>query len=190
MIGSLIKHLKKPQYHTRKVKTLREGLLITIGIIIIIVAGLSERGSTPSPSIMSNASGLRPSIAVIGQTIKGNTLSATVTNVEITQTIGKSKDEKTARGMFYSITLKIRNDGNKTRSIPASDFTVLDSQGKTYGSQTEDKVTGNLTDLNSLPLKPHMDVIRAFVFDVPKDATGIKLILKGDLLGSPVSINL
>ena len=178
----------------------RHPILTGIAVIILVliiagVAGSSKSGnSTSSSSSSSNAGQSQTQSAKVGQTVNDGDLAFTVNSVDTAQTIGNSFTQKTAQGQYYILSVKIQNNGKSTQTINASDFTVVDSQGRKYDysqdGQTAMEETDGSTSFFLQQIQPSLSVSGKIIFDVPASATGLKLMAQGDIFSNPVSIDL
>ena len=75
-----------------------------------------------------------------------------------------------------------------------SDFTMTDSQDRKFDysqdGQMATELTQGSTDLFLQQVQPSLSVSGSIVFDLPKDATGLKLVAQGDMFSDGVTINL
>ena len=181
-----------------------------LGIIIFFVLvgaiGGSKSSSTTSASSNSNTNTSattntttdqgQPQVkqAKVGDTVTDGDLGFTVQSVSIASTIGNSFTTKTAQGVFYVLTVKIQNNGKDTKTINASDFKVTDSQGRKFDYSTDGQLameeTNGGTSFFLQQVQPSLSVTGKIVFDVPKDATGLKLLAQGGLFTDGVQIDL
>lgn len=96
--------------------------------------------------------------------------------------------------MFYIITLKIENKGKETKTVDSSMITLTDSQGRKFDRSIEGQTAKGLSqgkvDLFLQQVQPGLSVTGDIVFDIPKDATGLTLNVKGSLFGSAKQIDL
>lgn len=108
--------------------------------------------------------------------------------------MGDSFAPQTAQGEFVILTVKIANNGDTTDTIDASDFTIVDSQGRTYDYSTDGQTaleeSDGATDFFLQQIQPSLSVTGKIVFDVPANATGLKLMAQGDIFSTPVAIDL
>lgn len=176
------------------------GIVAIIVVLMIIgVAGSKNSGTSTTSNSTGGSSGNNtptPSVqtAKIGETVTDGNLGFTVQSVNTAQTLGDSFSQKTAQGMYYILAVKIQNNGKSTQTINASDFTVVDSQGRTYDystdGQTAIEMSNGTTDFFLQQIQPSLSVTGNIVFDVPASATGLKLMAQGDIFSNPVSIDL
>lgn len=173
-------------------------ILFVIGIILSAVGGTSKNSTTnsvnTSGSTTSTVQTAQAKTAKVGDTVSDGDLAFTVQSVDNAQTIGSSFDQKTAQGKFYILTVKIQNNGKDTKTVNASDFNIVDSQGRKYDystdGQTAMEMANGTTDLFLQQVQPSLSVTGKIVFDVPATATGLKLMAQGDIFSSPVEIDL
>ena len=171
--------------------------LILLGIIGSIAGGgKSSNSNSGSNNNTNNTSQqqLGAKTGKVGQTIADGDLAFTVSSVTTASTIGNSFVAKTAQGIYYIITVKIDNNGKDTKTINASDFHVVDSQGRKFDYSNDGQLameeSQGTTDLFLQQIQPSLSVTGKIVFDVPKDATGLKLLAQGGLFTDGVSIDL
>ena len=170
--------------------------LMLIGIVSS-AANSGKGGTSSGTGTSSSPSSQQPSGAKtgkIGQTVADGDLAFTVNSISTASSVGNSYVAKTAQGIYYIITIKIDNNGKDTKTINASDFNVVDSQGRKFdysndGQLAMEESTGT-TDLFLQQVQPGLSVTGKIIFDVPKDATGLKLLAQGGLFTDGVSIDL
>lgn len=179
-------------------------VLIIIGIIGSVSGGNKSSNSTsPVKDNTTNNSGSTASspdtsgntkTGKIGDTVSGNDFAFTVQSIKTASTLGNSYTQKTAQGIYYILSVKIQNNGKETKTINASDFNITDSQNRKFDysqdGQTAMEMSQGSTDLFLQQVQPSLSVNGNIVFDLPKDATGLKLIAQGDLFSDGVTIDL
>jgi len=166
-------------------------------IIVFIVIGAASGGSSKSSSSgSSTTASTQPQTqsGKVGQTVTDGDLAFTVQSVDTAHTLGNSLSPQTAQGEYYILTVKIQNNGKSTDTIDSSDFTVIDSQGRTYNYSTDGQTAmeeaDGATSFFLQQIQPSLSVTGKIVFDVPATATGLKLLAQGDLFSTPVAIDL
>jgi hypothetical protein len=172
-------------------------LVIIVFFVFIIAAGSGKNsGSTTNSNSSSGSNNNTPSVqtAKVGATVNDGDLAFTVQSVDTAQTIGNSFTQKTAQGQYVILTVKIQNNGKDTKTINASDFNVVDSQGRKYDYSNDGQMameeTDGTTSFFLQQIQPSLSVTGKLVFDVPATATGLKLMAQGDIFSNPVSIDL
>ena len=171
------------------------GLAVIVLILIIAgVAGSSKSGNSTNSSSSSNSAQPQTQSAKVGQTVNDGDLAFTVNSVDTAQTIGNSFTQKTAQGMYYILSVKIQNNGKSTQTINASDFSIVDNQGRKYDysqdGQTAMEETDGSTSFFLQQIQPSLSVTGKIIFDVPASAAGLKLMAQGDIFSNPVAIDL
>lgn len=142
-----------------------------------------KTAASPSPA----------SLAKIGEAVTDGDLSFTVLGVKTANTLG-SYYSKTAQGMFYIVTVQVKNNAKDTKTIDSSQFQVTDNQGHTFDRSSDGQTALGFqqghVDLFLQQVQPSLSVTGDIVFDVPKDATGLKLVVKSGLFSSGKQIDL
>ena len=173
-------------------------LVIIVFFVFIIAVGSGKNSGSTSTTNSNSSSGNSNTPAVqtakVGATVNDGDLAFTVQTVDTAQTIGNSFTQKTAQGQYVILTVKIQNNGKDTKTINASDFNVVDSQGRKYDYSTDGQMameeTDGTTSFFLQQIQPSLSVTGKLVFDVPATATGLKLMAQGDIFSNPVSIDL
>lgn len=169
-------------------------LAIIIFFVFIGIISGSGKGGSNSNNNGTSAQAEQTKTAKVGDTVNDGDLAFTVQSVDNTQTIGNSFTQKTAQGTYYILTVKIQNNGKDTKTINASDFSVVDSQRRKYDysndGQTAMEMSNGATSFFLQQIQPSLSVTGKIVFDVPASATGLKLMAQGDIFSMPVSIDL
>lgn len=119
--------------------------------------------------------------ANIGEKIIVDDISYMVNNVKTFVTLGNYFKEK-ADGVFYVIDLTIENIGKETQNIFSSRFKLIDDQGRIFDEDSEAKYKLNNPIDFGEQIHPNLPIKGTIVFDLPKDAKGLKLEIKGDWL--------
>lgn len=170
---------------------------VGIGFIILIVIGVfaggDKSGTNTSSGDTSKQDETKP-VAKIGETVQDGDLAFTVIDVTTASTLGNQFTKKDAQGLFYVISLKVDNKGKETKTIDSSMITLTDSQGRTFDrsidGQTAKGMAQGSVDLFLQQVQPGLNVTGDIVFDIPQDATGLKLLAKGGFLGTGQEIDL
>lgn len=174
---------------------------ILSAILALIIIGMasgsgdkknSDKSSSPTPSSTTNQE--VAALPKIGEAVQDKDLSFTVKSIDTAATVGNSYTKKAAQGMFNIITLEIKNVGKETVSVDSSQFQLLDAQGNKFDRSVEGQTALGLSkgtvDLFLQQVQPSLSVTGNLVFDIPKDATGLKLVVKGGLFSSGKQIDL
>lgn len=178
----------------------RHPILTGLGVIILLViimsaVGGNKGGSTQTATTAStDTTKSAPVVAKIGEAVTDKDLSFTVSGVKIASSVGNSYTNKTAQGIFTIVTVKIANNTKETKTIDSSAFQIIDSQGRKFDRSIEGQTAQGLSqgqvDLFLQQVQPSLSVTGDVVFDIPKDATGLKLLVKGSMFSSGTEIDL
>ncbi len=176
---------------------------ILTGIIVLIIVfgvigamGSSSKGGSSNGGSNSNTSTQSSSAKTgkVGETISDGDLSFTVKSLDKASTVGNSFSQKTAQGIYYILAVEVKNNGKDTKTINSSDFKVVDSQGRKFDSSTDGQTAMEMesgsTSFFLQQVQPGLGVNGKIIFDLPKDATGLKLVAQGDLFSNGVQIDL
>ena len=176
------------------------GIIFVILIVIGVVAGAgkSNNSSSSTNNAANTASGNNQAetktVAKLNEPVTDSDLVFTATAVDTATTLGNQYTKKDAQGMFQIITLKIENKGKETKTVDSSMISLTDSQGRKFDRSIEGQTAKGLSqgkvDLFLQQVQPGLNVTGDIVFDVPKDATGLKLLVKGSYFGKGQEIDL
>lgn len=176
------------------------GIIFVILIVIGVVAGAgkSNNSSSNTNNAANTASGNNQAetktVAKLNEPVTDSDLVFTATAVDTATTLGNQYTKKDAQGMFQIITLKIDNKGKETKTVDSSMISLTDSQGRKFDRSIEGQTAKGLSqgkvDLFLQQVQPGLNVTGDIVFDVPKDATGLKLLVKGSYFGKGQEIDL
>jgi RNA polymerase subunit RPABC4/transcription elongation factor Spt4 len=170
------------------------GILVIILIVIISNASGNKNGGTNTTQGSNSKTTQTESIGKIGEAVTANDLSFTVTDISKAKSLGNSYTKKDAQGTFNVVTLTIKNVGKETATIDSSMLKITDSQGRTFDrsidGQTAKGLAQGKVDLFLQQVQPSLSVTGDIVFDLPDDATDLKLIVKGSMFGTEKQISL
>lgn len=170
------------------------GIIILVLIVIGALSGNNKGGSTNKTGNTNNKVSETPKTAGLNETVQDGDLAFTVLSVNKSKTLGNSFTQKTAQGMFYVITVKIENKGNKTTTFDTSMAKIKDDQGREFersiDGQTAKGLAQGHVDLFLQQIQPSLSVTGDLVFDLPDGLKNPVLILKGSLFSRGVGIKL
>ena len=172
------------------------GGIFLVLIVIGVIGSMGKSGSSTSTSQSGTGSKQEEAkqIAKVGETVQDGDIAFTVTDGTTATSLGNQYTKKDAQGLFYVISLKIENKAKETKTIDSSMITLTDSQGRTFDrsidGQTAKGMAQGKVDLFLQQVQPGLNVNGDIVFDIPKDATGLKLLVKGGYFGKGQQIDL
>ena len=171
--------------------------VLTVILVLILIGVVSSSGNKGGGSNSSSSSTKTESnnvIAKIGEAVTANDLSFTVTDISKAKSLGNSYTKKESQGTFNVITLNIKNTGKETATIDSSMMKITDSQGRKFDRSIEGQTAKGLSqgkvDLFLQQVQPGLSVTGEIVFDLPDDATDLKLLVKGSMFGTEKQISL
>lgn len=178
------------------------GFFVLVGIIGAATGGSKKEGTT-SPSNTTTGTSQQnqqeqqqnePAIAKVGEAVVDSDLAFTVTSIDTASTLGNQFTQKKAQGTFYIVNMKIENKGKETKTVDSSMISLTDSQGRKFDRSTEGQTAKGLSegglDLFLQQIQPSLAVNGAVVFDLPADATGLTLVVKGSVFSGGQKIDL
>src|SRR3989338_9622438 len=169
------------------------GIIVLVLIVIGALSG-NKGGSTSKTVTTSNKISETPKMAGLNETAQDGDLAFTVLSVDKSKTLGNSFTQKTAQGMFYTVTVKIENKGNKTTTFDSSMAKIKDDQGREFersiDGQTAKGLSQGHVDLFLQQIQPSLSVTGDLVFDLPEGLKNPVLTLKGSLFNQGVGVKL
>jgi hypothetical protein len=170
------------------------GILVVIVLIMVLGSSGGNKSSTTSSGGSESKQEQAKVSAKIGEVAQSSDLAFTVTGVKDYQSLGNSYTRKDPQGVFKVISLKIENTGKETKTIDSSMIKLRDSQGRTFersiDGQTAKGLAQGQVDLFLQQVQPSLSVNGEIVFDIPKDAEGLVLEVRGGLFATATDINL
>jgi len=109
-------------------------------------------------------------------------LTYKVTKAETFTEMGTSFFNKKTEGKFVKVYLRILNNDKETQNIFSARFKIEDNQGRRYDQFPGDSLYISDSIDFGKQLQPGLAVSGAIVFEMPKDAQNLKLVIKGDWL--------
>lgn len=172
------------------------GILVVI-VLIMVIGGSGGSKSSPSSTSGSNQEQAKKEekvTAKIGEVAQSGDLAFTVSGVKDYKSLGNSFTRKDAQGVFKVVTLKVENTGKETKTIDSSMIKLSDSQGRTFERSSDGQIAKGLAqgqvDLFLQQVQPSLSITGEIVFDIPKDATGLILEVRGGLFAPATEIKL
>lgn len=177
-------------------KILKWGVIAFVVIMIIgAVSGSGKNTTTTSNSGTTKTDNKKEeTVAKLNDVVTDKDLAFTATNVTKVKSLGNSYTKKDAQGTFYVVTLNIKNVGKETATMDSSMIKITDSQGRKFDRSIEGQTAKGLSqgkvDMFLQQVQPGLSVTGDIVFDLPDDATDLKLLVKGGLFGTEKPISL
>lgn len=177
-------------------KILKWGVIAFVVIMMIgAISGGGKNTSTTSNSGTPKSSDKKEEvIAKLNETVIDKDLAFTATNISTAKSLGSSYTKKDAQGTFYVVTLNVKNTGKETATIDSSMIKITDSQGRKFDRSIEGQTSKGMAqgkvDMFLQQVQPGLSVTGDIVFDLPDDATDLKLLVKGGLFGTEKQISL
>lgn len=179
------------------------GILVFIIFIVVIGASGGNSSSTNNSGTTDANSGTKneqvakkeeKKVTKLGEVTQSGDLAFTATEVNDYKTLGNSFTKKDAQGIFKVITLKIENKGKETKTIDSSMLKLKDNQGRTFersiDGQTAKGMAEGKVDLFLQQVQPGLNVSGEIVFDIPADAQGLVLEVRGGIFATAAEIKL
>lgn len=120
----------------------------------------------------------------INETVTVGYFSYVVYKTEKKSTMGSQYYSKTANGIYDVVYMALRNNDKEFRYADSNMFKLIDSQGRSFTASTEAMTAysmagGSDYDLFLKQANPGLTIQGVLIFDIPKDATGLKLEVSG-----------
>ncbi len=180
--------------------------IIIVLLILIIIGGGSYyflkdnnlTGSviveTPNESTEIKTEPIEDIVYNLGDKIQLNNIAVVADSVDGRDKIGKYVGSTfagvKAEGIYYVVNISLDNDGKKSVKLD-KELLIVDSEDREYSADEKAEsyyTTGKVLDLDE-EIRPLLLREGVKIFDVPKTATGLKLIIK-DMLNSDLRIKI
>jgi hypothetical protein len=128
-----------------------------------------------------------PPEARLGQLVRIGDLTYNLTAIELFKYVGGAYFGLEPDGVFLVLTLTAQNDGKSAQYITATDFEVVDSQGRRYDADTSASIYMSQMGYDAFvfdKLNPGLKTRGSIAFDIPADDTGLRLKISDGLMGS------
>lgn len=144
----------------------------------VTTASQPEPAATPAPTTYK-----------VGDRVVVGDRAYTITNVKTTAFVGDEYSKQTATGVFVIVSMNIENIGKASATMLTSDAKIVDSQGRTFESDTN--AWPYLKD-NILikQIQPGLPIKGETIFDVPKGIDATLQVTDGGFTTEPVNITL
>lgn len=122
-------------------------------------ATTSEAATEPTPETYK-----------VGDRVVVGDRAYTVTDIRTSSSVGDDFTKQTATGIFVIVTMTVENIGKESATMSSSDVKIIDSEGRTFESDTEAWAALNENILLK-QIQPGLPVVGQTIFDVPKGIT-------------------
>lgn len=167
--------------------------IISVFLILMfigILSGGSNSQNNNNNGISDVQENQREQIVEIGDMVTVGKFSYKVQKVDQASSVGSEYYNDTASGIYEIISLTFRNNDNESHYADSTMFKLIDDQDRTFSastSATSAYAAHNESNQSSLFLQqanPGLEIGGVLVFDIPKDASNLKLEVSGGF-GSP-----
>lgn len=181
--------------------------IVTIGLTILAIflllgcLGSSSNNSENTKSDNTQSDDTQPTsepaqapteeqtVYKVGDRVAVGDRAYTITNVKTTAFVGDEYTKQEASGVFVLVSMTIENTGKESSMMSSNDVKIVDSQGRTFESDTNAWAT--LKDNILLKqIQPGLPVTGETVFDVPKGIDANLQVTDGGWTTEPVNISL
>jgi len=186
------KHIVKMRINQIKIlecKPLNKIIKIILGIfILLVIVGLfGSGGDNTSDNSTSNQVGSggdntsnvttseaaaepTPETYKVGDRVVVGERAYTITDVRTASSVGDDFTKQTATGIFVIVTMTVENIGKESATMSSGDVKIIDSEGRTFESDTE-AWTALKENILLKQIQPGLPVMGQTIFDVPKGIT-------------------
>lgn len=145
-----------------------------------------EAPAGDSPAEEEGPAEEEPAAAGVGTPVTVDDAQLTVTNVEDNvEKVGVSGLEETPQGKFVRIHIEVANTGNEELDVFSDNFKLIGAEGQEYSISD-----ASFWDENAIVFEgvnPGNTLSGTIVFDIPADATAVKLTYTPGLFGTKVA---
>lgn len=164
--------------------------------LILMFIGILSGGSNPNNTNngqtvngIQNDTKAEEKTGKINETISVGNFSYRVQKAEQAQSVGNQYINHDASGVYEIISLTLRNNDKESRYADSNMFKLIDDQDRSFVVSTEATsaysiANNNQYDLFLKQVNPGLEIGGVLIFDIPKDAKGLKLETSGGF-GSP-----
>lgn len=160
----------------------KPNIVIKVIMIIVAIALIFNGINTILDSDETTKKDDSKKVYLLNKDIPVDYLSYKIVKAESFTKMGASLFEKETTGKFIKVHLDITNKDKETKDIFSPRFKIEDNQGRRFDQLSDDMLY--ISDFIGFgeQLQPGLTVSGAVVFELPKDAEELKLIIAGDWL--------
>jgi cytoskeletal protein RodZ len=111
-----------------------------------------------------------PETYKVGDRVVVGERAYTITDVRTASSVGDGFTKQTATGIFVIVTMNVENIGKESATMSSTDVKIIDSEGRTFESDTEAWIALKENILLK-QIQPGLPVVGQTIFDVPKGIT-------------------
>ena len=113
-------------------------------------------------------------------------------NVQTKDVVGDNEYlRKKASGTFKIVKISLNNNQKDAITVSSGDFKLIDSKSREFSTSTEGETAVGYDKTFFLKkVNPGITEEGYIVFDIPKDATGLKLKAKGGMTGDAILLKI
>ena len=111
-----------------------------------------------------------PETYKVGDRVVVGERAYTITDVRTASSVGDNFTKQTATGIFVIVTMNVENIGKESATMSSTDVKIIDSEGRTFESDTE-AWTALKENILLKQIQPGLPVVGQTIFDVPKGIT-------------------
>lgn len=152
------------------------GIFVGIFALFVIVGLLVSGGDSGGDSVSdqgqesTGVSEVTSETYNVGDRVVVGERAYTITDVRTASSVGDEYSRQSASGVFVIVTMTVENIGKESATLSTSDAKIIDSEGRTFESDTE---AWSALEQNILleQIQPGLPVTGQTIFDVPKGIT-------------------
>ena len=129
-----------------------------------------QENTTTSEAVPEAASVPTAETYKIGDKVVVGDRAYTITDVRTASSVGDDFTKQTASGIFVIVTMTVENIGKESSTMSSSDAKIIDSEGRTFESDTE-AWSALKENILLKQIQPGLPVTGQTIFDVPKGIT-------------------
>ncbi len=154
--------------------------ILTILILLIVVGMLVQSGKSEPAEKTSQSTKTEPTVKTVnkGEEIQVGEVKWKVLEVDKKSSISNGLQKVKPGGVFVVVSLRAELLGKESGIIDSSQLKIVDNQNRVFERSAEGQTALEMSGEEGLFLKqvhPNVPIEGYAVFDVPTDATGLKL---------------
>ncbi|MDN5293296.1 MAG: hypothetical protein PWQ91_1856 [Eubacteriales bacterium] len=160
-------------------------ILASFALFVVGCSGESSSSSNSSTSTQDNTAQQEEKIYKVGEEVQVGNLVYKVEKVEKTQQVGNDLLNKKANGTFLVVTITVTNKDKESRMIDTTMFKLVQGNTKYDADSEATSLYANENNRFFLQnINPNISATGKIVFDIPANATGLKLLVQDKFFGT------